>query len=58
MADKKARDAPIRCECGRVVAFIRDGTLYVRCKRCKRDVAIMKIESLIKAEGSSDQGST
>jgi hypothetical protein len=35
-------DIPIKCECGRVIAFLREGKVYVRCKKCKREVEIPK----------------
>ena len=39
------KDTPIRCECGRVVAYIRDGKIYVKCKSCKREVEISKAKN-------------
>lgn len=36
------KDVPQRCECGRVVAFMRDGKIYVKCKRCKREVEVKR----------------
>ena len=36
-------DKSIKCDCGKLIAKIRDGKLYVWCKNCKREVEI-KIE--------------
>lgn len=38
---------PIKCDCGRVVAYIKDGKIYVRCKSCKREVEV-KDQSKVK----------
>lgn len=34
------KDIPLKCTCGRVVAFEQDGKVYVKCKRCKRVVEV------------------
>ena len=36
-------DNLIKCDCGKLVAKIKNGKLYVWCKHCKREVEI-KIE--------------
>lgn len=38
-------DDPIKCECGRVVAFMKDGKIYVKCKTCKRIVQIIEVKN-------------
>ena len=34
----------LKCHCGKLVAIVRDGTVYVYCKGCKRQVAVCKTE--------------
>lgn len=36
-------DKSIKCDCGKLIAKVRNGKLYVWCKNCKREVEI-KIE--------------
>lgn len=31
---------PVKCDCGRMVAVIRDGNIYVKCRRCKREIKV------------------
>lgn len=33
---------PIKCDCGKVLAFKKDGYIYIKCKGCNRIVAIVK----------------
>jgi phage FluMu protein Com len=37
-------DKPIRCECGKVLAVMRNGKIYIKCKGCKRQVELEIIE--------------
>lgn len=30
----------IKCECGKLLAKIRDGKLYLFCKKCKKEIPI------------------
>lgn len=41
---------PERCSCGRVIAFQKEGKLYVKCKECNRWVAILSINKIKKAQ--------
>lgn len=34
-------DIPIRCRCGKIVAYENDGVIYIFCKSCKRQIAII-----------------
>lgn len=43
---KYNKGSPIRCECGKVVAFRKEGQIYIKCKGCKRIVAVIRAESL------------
>lgn len=31
---------PVKCTCGKMVARLRDGKVYVYCKTCKREVPL------------------
>lgn len=33
---------PVTCECGKLVAVERNGKIYVRCKRCGRQVEVAR----------------
>lgn len=37
---------PIRCDCGKVIAFKKDGNIIIKCKHCKRQIAVFRAESL------------
>lgn len=41
---------PERCECGRVIAFQKDGKLYVKCKECNKWVSILSINKIKKVQ--------
>jgi hypothetical protein len=32
---------PVKCTCGKMVARIRNGKVYVYCKTCKREVPLV-----------------
>ena len=34
-------DKPIKCTCGKLLAYMRDGRIYVYCKRCKAEHEII-----------------
>ena len=36
MSDK----TPIKCECGKLLAYVRDGKVYVWCKSCRKEVEL------------------
>ena len=31
---------PVRCECGKIIAYKKDGKLMLYCKQCKRQIPI------------------
>lgn len=35
-----------RCNCGRVIAFRKDNKIYVKCKDCKRWIAVFDVEKV------------
>ena len=37
---------PVKCECGKVIAFKKDGDIYIKCKKCKRIILVIRAESL------------
>jgi hypothetical protein len=41
---------PIRCDCNRVVSFIKDGKLYVKCQECKKWIAVLSISKIEKVQ--------
>lgn len=36
------KEKPIKCECGKVLAYKKDGKIYIKCKRCNRIIAIVQ----------------
>ena len=40
----KERKQNIKCDCGKLVAIKIDGTVYVYCKSCKRQVPVITLE--------------
>lgn len=39
---KYNKGKPVRCECGWIVAYERDGVLYLYCKKCKRQIPYVR----------------
>lgn len=39
---KMNNGSPVFCDCGKLVAIERDGVIYVKCKRCNRQVPVFK----------------
>lgn len=37
---------PVRCDCGRMVAFIEDGVIKIKCKKCKRIVSVIQTKDI------------
>ena len=35
---------PIKCECGKLIAIVRNGKVYIKCKGCKHEVEIPTIQ--------------
>lgn len=33
-------ETPIKCTCGKLIAIVRDGKVYIKCKGCKHEVEI------------------
>lgn len=31
---------PIRCECGKLIGYMRNGEIYIMCRGCKHEVNI------------------
>lgn len=40
-----SKGIPVRCECGKIVAYERNGKIYVYCKSCKRQIAVIRAKS-------------
>lgn len=38
--DRYTKGEPIRCDCGKIIAFKKDGKLWLYCKKCKREIPI------------------
>ena len=34
------KGTPVTCECGKLIAFERNGKVYVKCRRCKREIEV------------------
>lgn len=34
--------APVTCDCGKLIAIERNGKIYVKCRRCKREIEVSK----------------
>lgn len=37
---------PRRCDCGKVIAFRKDNQIFVKCRCCKKWIAIIDIEKV------------
>ena len=35
---------PIKCDCNRVVAFVKDGKIYAKCMNCKKWISVLTIK--------------
>lgn len=44
------KGSPFRCECHRVIAFKKDGKIYVKCQDCKKWVAVLAISEIKEAQ--------
>ena len=44
--DKKRynKGSPTKCDCGRVIAYRKEGKIYVKCRDCKKWIAILSIK--------------
>lgn len=42
MSQKQNKESgtPVKCTCGQMVARIRNGRIYVYCKKCKREMPV------------------
>lgn len=42
MSQKQNKESsiPVKCSCGKMVARMRNGKIYVYCKTCKREVQL------------------
>lgn len=34
------KEKALRCACGKLIAYERNGAVYVMCKRCRREVKV------------------
>ena len=34
---------PVRCDCGWIVAYEKNGRIYLYCKKCKRQIPFVNI---------------
>lgn len=32
------KGSPVRCDCGQIIAYKKDGKLMLYCKKCKRQI--------------------
>jgi hypothetical protein len=37
---RKMTEKPIKCNCGKLLARVRDGKVYVWCKACKKEIQL------------------
>lgn len=37
---KYNKGSPVKCECGQIIAYKKDGKLILYCKKCKRQIPI------------------
>ncbi len=35
------KGSPIKCDCGKIIAYVKNGKLFLYCKNCKRQIPIM-----------------
>lgn len=42
-ADEKTSRA-LRCGCGKIIAYIRDGDIYIKCRGCGHELKLNNIE--------------
>lgn len=33
---------PVLCDCGKLIAIERNGRIFVKCKRCKREIEVLR----------------
>ena len=43
---KKDIEKPVKCTCGKVIAYQKNGVIYIKCRGCKREIAVARAESL------------
>ena len=46
---------PILCHCGKLLAYRRDGKLFVFCKKCKREIEVADTEPEPRARAVSKE---
>ena len=44
MDEKLNKGTPVNCDCGKLIAFERNGKIFVQCKRCKREIEVARLE--------------
>lgn len=45
---------PINCTCGKLVGRVRDGKVYVWCKSCKKEVALVDLIEHVEEENHDE----
>lgn len=38
------KGTPVKCDCGKLIAYERSGKIYVLCKRCHREIEVTRLE--------------
>lgn len=38
------KGTPVKCDCGKLIAYEREGRIFVLCKRCKREIEVARSE--------------
>lgn len=50
MNEQNKSGRPIRCDCGKLIAFERQGKVYIKCKGCKREFLLPLPEPRAKSQ--------
>lgn len=40
MTERREKGRPLSCECGKLLAYERDGKIFVWCRGCRREVEL------------------
>lgn len=52
--DKGSRaETPLKCDCGKMIARVRDGKIFLWCKQCRKEVEL-KLEGESHCEPRTD----
>jgi hypothetical protein len=44
--NKEKSNEQFKCDCGRVIAYRKDDKIYVKCRDCKKWIAILSINKV------------